>query len=256
VFLNLLINAAQALPEGKPEQNEVRLVLKHGGAGQVVAEVRDTGSGIPQEVLGRIFDPFFTTKPVGVGTGLGLALCQAFVASMGGRIEVESEAGKGSLFRVTLPVASGQQVRQQRSAQAHASGTARGRVLVVDDDPLVSAALRRTLTRDHEVEVVVSSRRALELLTSAGGGFDLILCDLMMPEMTGMELHAQLSTAAPETARRMVFVTGGAYTPAAMSFLERVPNPRLEKPFDPEKLRERVREWVAKVRGSPAGSPA
>ena len=92
---------------------------------------------------------------------------------------------------------------------------ARGRVLVVDDDPLVSAALRRTLVREHEVEVVVSARRALELLTSPAGDFDIILCDLMMPEMTGMELYAHVQTAAPERARRMVFITGGAYTPAA-----------------------------------------
>jgi signal transduction histidine kinase/ligand-binding sensor domain-containing protein/CheY-like chemotaxis protein len=248
VFLNLLINAAQALPEGKCEQNEVRLVLKHGGADQVVAEVRDTGSGIPPEVIGRIFDPFFTTKPVGVGTGLGLALCQAFVASMGGRIEVESQIGKGSVFRVTLPVASGQQKRVSRSMAAVASSTARGRVLVVDDDPLVSSALRRTLAREHEVEVVVSSRRALEMLTSPGGGFDVILCDLMMPEMTGMELHAQLAMASPEQPRRMVFITGGAYTPAAREFLEQVSNPRVEKPFDPEALREQVSEWVKQAR--------
>jgi signal transduction histidine kinase/ligand-binding sensor domain-containing protein len=106
VFLNLIINAAQALPEGRPEQNEVRLVLRRGDEGQVVAEVRDTGSGIPPEVLGRIFDPFFTTKPVGVGTGLGLALSQTFITSMKGRIEVESQPGSGTVFRVRLPAAA------------------------------------------------------------------------------------------------------------------------------------------------------
>jgi CheY-like chemotaxis protein len=130
----------------------------------------------------------------------------------------------------------------------------RGRVLVVDDDPLVSSALRRTLAREHDVEVVVSARHALELLLSPQGVYDVILCDLMMPEMTGMELHAQLEAAAPERAKRMVFVTGGAYTPAAMSFLERVSNPRLEKPFEPEQLRERVREWVAKAQAEAAGT--
>jgi ligand-binding sensor domain-containing protein/signal transduction histidine kinase/CheY-like chemotaxis protein len=256
VFLNLIINAAQALPEGRPEENEVRLVLRRMGDGQVAAEVRDTGSGIPPEVVGRIFDPFFTTKPVGVGTGLGLALCHAFITSMQGRIEVESQVGRGTVFRVTLPAAQGVVVKAARVVESKEEVSMRGRVLVVDDDPLVSSALRRTLSREHDVEVVVSSRRALEMLSSPEGRYDVILCDLMMPEMTGMELHAQLATAVPETARRMVFVTGGAYTPAAMSFLERVPNPRLEKPFDPEKLRERVREWVAKVRGSPAGTLA
>jgi ligand-binding sensor domain-containing protein/signal transduction histidine kinase/CheY-like chemotaxis protein len=247
VFLNLIINAAQALPEGKPEQNEVRLVLRRGEADSVVAEVRDTGSGIPPEVLGRIFDPFFTTKPVGVGTGLGLALCQAFIASMGGRIEVESQVGQGTVFRVTLPAAKEKLERASRLTPARAGGSARGRVLVVDDDPLVSSAVRRTLSRDHEVEVVVSSRRALELLTSPEGNYDVILCDLMMPELTGMDLHAELAVSSPERARRMVFITGGAYTQTAKDFLERVSNPRVEKPFDPEKLREQVGEWVKKV---------
>jgi CheY-like chemotaxis protein len=94
------------------------------------------------------------------------------------------------------------------------------------------------------------------MLQSPQGSYDVILCDLMMPEMTGMELHAQLETTQPERAARMVFVTGGAYTPAAMSFLERVPNPRLEKPFDPENLRTQVREWVAKARGESPSGPA
>jgi CheY-like chemotaxis protein len=256
VFLNLLINAAQALPEGRPEQHEVRLVLKRGGEGQVVAEVRDTGSGIPPEVLGRIFDPFFTTKPVGVGTGLGLALCHAFISSMGGRVEVESQVGRGTLFRVTLPAAKEQLERVPRATTARLGGLVRGRVLVVDDDPLVSSALRRTLAREHEVEVVVSSRRAQELLTSPEGNYDVILCDLMMPEITGMELHAHLQVSSPERARRMVFITGGAYTQAAKDFLERVENPRVEKPFDPEKLREQVSEWVKKVQGPASGQAA
>ena len=90
---------------------------------------------------------------------------------------------------------------------------------------LVSSALRRTLAREHDVEVVVSSKRALEMLLSPEGLYDVILCDLMMPEMTGMELHAQLEAAKPERARRMVFVTGGAYTPAAMQFLDRGDQP-------------------------------
>jgi ligand-binding sensor domain-containing protein/CheY-like chemotaxis protein len=244
VFLNLIINAAQALPEGRPDQNEVRLVLRKGAPGQVVAEVRDTGSGIAPEVLGRIFDPFFTTKPVGVGTGLGLALCQAFITSMEGTIEVESEVGRGTVFRVTLPAAIMPRAKTSRAKQSGEASPVRGRVLIVDDDPLVSSALRRTLAREHEVEVVVSSRRALEMLTAPEDSYDVILCDLMMPELTGMELHAQLERAKPERARRMVFVTGGAYTPVAKEFLERVSNPRVEKPFDPEALRAQVRQWV------------
>ncbi|MGZ3458872.1 MAG: two-component regulator propeller domain-containing protein, partial [Archangium sp.] len=209
VFLNLLINAAQALPEGQAARHEVRLVTRREG-GQVVAEVRDTGCGIPPDVLGRIFDPFFTTKPVGVGTGLGLALCHRFVTAMGGDIGVESEPGKGTRVRVTLRAAAEPVSQGVRPVQQEQEGArVRGRVMIVDDDVMVSAALRRTLAREHDVEVVTSSRQALELLRGQKGAeVDVVLCDLMMPDLTGMELHAELAAAAPTVARRMVFVTG------------------------------------------------
>ncbi len=103
VLLNLLINAAHAVPDGKPGQNEVRVRLR-AIAGRVVIEVMDTGCGIPPEVRDRIFDPFFTTKPVGMGTGLGLSICHGIVTGMGGDITVESEVGRGSTFRITLPI--------------------------------------------------------------------------------------------------------------------------------------------------------
>jgi CheY-like chemotaxis protein len=166
---------------------------------------------------------------------------------MGGHIAGEGPQKEGTVRR-KVPGARGEVERVQRTVVPKEEVPMRGRVLVVDDDPLVSSALRRTLAREHDVEVVVSSRKALDMLVAPEGIYDVILCDLMMPEMTGMELHAQLEMAAPEQARRMVFVTGGAYTPAAQSFLERVSNPRLEKPFEPDKLRERVREWVVQVR--------
>ncbi|ABF87556.1 sensory box sensor histidine kinase [Myxococcus xanthus DK 1622] len=104
VFLNLLINAAQAIPMGQTEQHEVRLSLRSAGD-RVIIEVRDTGVGMPPEVRARIFDPFFTTKPVGEGTGLGLSICHGIVTGFGGDISVESEEGRGSTFRVSLPVA-------------------------------------------------------------------------------------------------------------------------------------------------------
>jgi two-component system, NtrC family, sensor kinase len=102
VFLNLIINAAQALPEDAGESAEIRLTTSHED-GVVVVAVRDTGVGIPAEILGRVFDPFFTTKPVGVGTGLGLSICHGIVSALGGRITVESQPGHGSTFRVYLP---------------------------------------------------------------------------------------------------------------------------------------------------------
>jgi ligand-binding sensor domain-containing protein/signal transduction histidine kinase/CheY-like chemotaxis protein len=254
VFLNLLINAAQALPEGHPEQHEVRLVTRVAGD-KVVAEVHDTGCGISAEQQARIFDPFFTTKPVGVGTGLGLALCHAFVTSLGGTIAVQSAPGR-TVFRVTLPAsraaAPGVAVAAAPPALAE-SAPVRGRVMVVDDDPLVGSSMRRTLAREHDVDVLMSSRQALEVLLSPEAArYDVVLCDLMMPELTGMELYAQLEADAPAVAARLVFVTGGAFTSGAQSFLDRVRNERLEKPFRPDALRELVRARVLRARSQAA----
>ncbi len=109
VVLNLLINAAHAIAPGKPAENEVRVVARANGAGGVLVEVRDTGSGIPPENLERIFEPFFTTKPAGEGTGLGLSVSHTIVTQMGGTIQVESEVGRGSTFRITLPLAKGRE---------------------------------------------------------------------------------------------------------------------------------------------------
>jgi two-component system NtrC family sensor kinase len=112
LFLNLIVNAAQAIPEGAdPKKHEVRLSTSREGEGWVVVEVRDTGVGIPPENLHRLFDPFFTTKPVGVGTGLGLSICHGIVTGLGGRITVESEPGRGTAFRVALPVAGAEATR-------------------------------------------------------------------------------------------------------------------------------------------------
>jgi PAS domain S-box-containing protein len=107
VFLNLLLNAAQAIPPGHAEEHQVTVRIRSGADQQVRVEIRDTGCGISAEQLGKIFNPFFTTKPAGVGTGLGLSICHEFVAAHGGRIEVQSEVGRGSTFSVVLPAASG-----------------------------------------------------------------------------------------------------------------------------------------------------
>lgn len=103
VFLNLLVNAAQAIPEGAPDANQIRVTTRRDGGDRVLVEVADTGRGMPPDVLRRVFDPFFTTKPIGKGTGLGLSICHKIITSLGGEIEAESKPGKGSVFRVYLP---------------------------------------------------------------------------------------------------------------------------------------------------------
>lgn len=245
VLLNLLVNAAQAIPEGKAEQNVIRVVTRAGASGHVIVEISDTGGGISPENLRQLFRPFFTTKDAGVGTGLGLAICHRIVTGLGGQIEVQSELGKGTTFRLLLKGAL--EATAERAAPLPASNPPvqqrRGRVLVVDDERTVGVAILRTLTRDHEVTVTSAAREGLELIVN-GATFDVILCDLMMPQMTGMELHAELMKVNDEQAARVIFLTGGAFTPAARAFLDEVPNKRVEKPFDGKELRALVRARV------------
>jgi PAS domain S-box-containing protein len=243
VFINLLVNAAQAIPEGQAETNEIRVVTGKNAAGRALIEVRDTGPGMAQSVLDRIFDPFFTTKPVGVGTGLGLSICHGIISAHGGEITVESEPGRGTVFRIVLPAAeAGAAKPEAAKATLAALPEKRGRVLVVDDEAMVGNALRRIL-KDHDVTVLSDAREARSRLAQ-GERYDLILCDLMMPEMTGMDLHTELARVTPEQAERLVFLTGGAFTPAATEFLDRVPNERLEKPFVASNLRALVQRFL------------
>ncbi len=257
VFVNLLVNAAQAIPPGDVAGNVVRAETSTAPDGRALVEFSDTGQGISPEVLPRIFDPFFTTKPVGVGTGLGLSICHGIMASLGGEISVVSAPGQGSTFRVHLPPAprvAPPEPRPRAPAEAAPAPAPRRRILIVDDEPLVARAVSRTLAASHDVVAMTSARAALERIEKGAEAFDAVLCDLMMPEMTGMELHTRLVEVAPELAARTVFLTGGAFTEQARAFLERVPNARLEKPFEPRALRELLArvlapEWATPLAG-------
>jgi PAS domain S-box-containing protein len=243
VLLNLVVNAAQAIPEGRAAQNEVRVATRTGHDGRAIIEIADTGTGMSREVLDKLFTPFFTTKPVGVGTGLGLSICHRIVHEAGGEISVESQVGRGSTFRVLLPAAPDEadvEVGDRTAAQA---ATRRGSILVVDDESGVGKAVRRILGGEHDVVAVTRAADALSLVLGEAH-FDVILCDLMMPQMTGMDLHAEMAKLAPEQAAIMVFVTGGAFTQRARSFLDEVTNHRIEKPFDVQHLRAIVNGLV------------
>jgi len=242
VFLNLVVNAAQALPAGQAERNEIRVTTRLEGE-RVVIEVSDTGPGIPPHIIGRIFDAFFTTKAVGVGTGLGLAICQRIVTDMSGTLTVESEVGKGTTFRVSLPLARKKKSDVAPPVELVPAAGRRGRILVVDDEELVVRSVKRILSKEHDVVATVSATEALALC-AGGEQFDLILCDLMMPEMTGMDLHRELSLVAPEQADRMIFVTGGAFTEKAWRFLSETPKEHLEKPFASANLRAIVQRYL------------
>jgi signal transduction histidine kinase len=242
IFLNLIVNAAQSIPEGRAAANEIVIAIRMAETGQVIVEIRDTGSGIPPDILPRIFDPFFTTKPSGIGTGLGLAICHRLVVALGGEISVESEVGIGTRFRIALPVAR-LDVQKELTTLLRTPMGRRGSVLLVDDEPALRKTIPAMLKKDLDVRAVGTAREAIQLITE-GARFDLILCDLMMPEMTGMDLYEELDRSVPDQARKMAFVTGGAFTDGSRTFLDRIPNPVIEKPFTSAMIRQFVRDLL------------
>ncbi len=244
VLVNLVVNAAQAFPEGRSEaQNQITLRGFRLGTDRAAIEVCDNGTGIPAEVVGRVFDPFFTTKPAGVGTGLGLFICHNLVRQMDGEIVVDSQTGRGTTMRVVLPLA--QRASPAATAApspapgARASAT-RARVLIVDDEPAMCRTLEFLLRGTHEVTSVQGGEEALQRL-AASDAWDVVLCDLMMPGVTGMDVHARLAQLRPGAEARMVFMTGGAFTERATTFLAAAPNARLQKPFTAAEVDEAIR---------------
>jgi CheY-like chemotaxis protein/anti-sigma regulatory factor (Ser/Thr protein kinase) len=233
VFLNLIVNAAQAIEPGDKAQNTITIRARSTEKNRVCIEVQDTGPGISSQLLRRIFDPFVTTKPAGRGTGLGLSICRRIVHSLEGTIDIQSHPGQGTVARVVLPKAT----RAQRpltvpppsiSAIRRAAGGTLS-ILVVDDEPVIARLIQKALI-DHDVTTASDGREAVALMGEKA--YDVILCDLIMPEMTGMDVYrAALQRATPMN-DRIVFMTGGAFTQRARDFLESVPNLRIEKPFE------------------------
>jgi CheY-like chemotaxis protein len=226
---------------GQAEANEIRVVTRTGGDGRAVIEVRDTGPGIPPDLKNQLFTPFFTTKPIGTGTGLGLSICHRIVSALGGEIEVESELGKGAVFRVLLRPTPAEAIEPLPAPPDQSPLPRRGHILIIDDEVIVARAVARILTAQHDVVIAPGAVAALDRIR-AGERYDLILCDLMMPDVTGMDFYVQLRALVPELAEEIVFVTGGAFTPKARAFLDGVPNARLEKPFDVQNLRALIRD--------------
>ncbi len=240
VFLNLLSNAAQAIEPGDAANNEIRIAA-WSEASTIVVEISDTGCGLPFGGSARIFDPFVTTKPVGLGTGLGLSICAGIVSAMGGEVVALPRDPRGALFRVTLPA----ETKPRRETQAPAGdrvrvpqhGTRR-RILIIDDDPQVALALVRGLA-GHAAEAITDPKEALARL-GAGDRFDVILCDIMMPELTGVDVYEAAVRLRPELAGAFIFMSGGVFSSRETRFLDRVSNPRFDKPFDISDLRSLI----------------
>ena len=246
VFLNLLVNAAQAIDEGDVANNEIR-VRSWTAAGWIHAEVKDTGKGIPPEDMERVFEPFYSTSPDGNGTGMGLPICRDIVESYGGRIQVESEVGVGTRVKVSFPIASSDDNQGGGPDEDQIKSSHRGRVLVVDDEAPIRTVLKRMLSSEHDVVAVGSGEEGMELLAQ-DTGYDLLLCDMMMPCTSGVDLHRWLVEHDPGLARRTVFITGGTFTPKCCEYLDSLDNLKIEKPFNTKALKKIVADMVSLAR--------
>ncbi|HEY0991628.1 MAG TPA: two-component regulator propeller domain-containing protein [Kofleriaceae bacterium] len=246
VFINLLVNAAHAIPEGRSDENRITVRTRTDEVGRAVIEVADTGKGMPPEVQARVFDPFFTTKDVGEGTGLGLSICHGIVSSLGGQISIDSTLEQGTVVRVVLPPKVHDAVVAAAAPESQPVSRGNGkrhRVMLIDDEPQVARGMQRLLRGDHDVTVSLCARDALALIVQ-GARYDAIVTDVMMPNMTGIELIEELQRIAPDQARRVILLSGGVFTSQTRERLEQLGAPQLEKPVTAQALRDRVLQVV------------
>lgn len=246
VLVNLLINAAHAIPPGDASSHTVS-VEAQAQADSVVIVVSDTGGGIPEEILPRIFDPFFTTKPRERGSGLGLWICSRIVARMGGQIRVSTQLGLGSRFEIELPLVSG--IPGRASTGDLLPRRVDGRVLVIDDDAQIRRTLGRALGTTHAVVEADGGAEALAILRR-DRAFDVILCDISMPDVDGKRVVAAVRAAAPELVRRFVMMTGNPHEPEHDALASLTGHLILAKPIDVPTLRRAVERAAAEAQGS------
>jgi CheY-like chemotaxis protein len=233
VFLNLLSNAVHAIAgTGRPGTINVQVRPWLEG---LAVHVTDDGPGMTDAVAARVFEPFYTTKAEGQGTGLGLSISQGIVKEHGGRITLETAPGRGATFTVELPGAAGDAPVAAAPAVTNFGSGAR-RVRVVDDEEPILHYMRATLTAwGHTVEVARDGREAYRRATTEP--FDLIICDLRMPQLGGRELYDTLAREHPDLAARVIFATGDTVRGDTLQFLEGLGRPFLHKPFALAELR-------------------
>ena len=254
IVMNLIINAGEAIPEGRPGLVIVSTDVQHidqpcstwtsdlEPGDYVVLEVRDNGSGIDPNTMTKIFDPFFTTKFV--GRGLGLAAVHGIVRSNKGSIEVDSTVGKGSTFRVLLPAVQPVREKPVLEARPNGSKSLTGRVLLVDDEPIVRNTARAALERaGHVVEVAEGGREAVELVSRSPHGFSLVLLDLGMPGFDGEQTLEALRQINPKLP--VVMCSGYGDAEVQNRLRGKSVNGFLQKPFDFRTLKHKVSEWLS-----------
>jgi signal transduction histidine kinase len=202
VFVNLLLNARDAMPEGGKIE-----ITGHAEGDRVIVAVADEGQGIPPNVIGRLFDPFFTTKGTR-GTGLGLATAYSVLSRLGGGIQAENRPSRGAVFTVTFPAAPDSREIEPRPAASANGVSAPRRILAIDDHPENIEPLKALFeTKGHHVDVVFSGADAIDRV-SRGDSYDLVLCDIGMPEMNGWQVAERLRGMTPGVA--IYLITGWA----------------------------------------------
>jgi len=243
-LLNLAVNARDAMEGHGRLDIATALLAKSDGDDQIQLTVTDTGCGMNQAVLDRIFDPFFTTKAAGRGTGLGMSQVFAFVRSAGGEVVVNSAPGEGTSVVITLPIAArvvGDVPTHKNLGSAAATiMTESLTILVVEDDPRVLVATVEAVTELGHRPVACSDPREALRSVDASGPFDLVLSDVLMPEITGPEMVAQMAARRPDIA--VLFVTGFAGDASEMAAFGDYPV--LRKPYTLAALEQAIREAV------------
>jgi CheY-like chemotaxis protein len=207
----------------------------------VALTVRDTGTGVPPEAQARLFEPFFTTKGRDRGLGLGLAISADIINHHGGELALAATGATGSTFTVRLPRATATPPAHPAAPAAPRPDVRRPRVLVVDDERLLLDAYARVLDQEFELAVVDGGGAAIGIL-GADGDWDAVLCDVMMPDVDGVAVHDWVRDHRPALLPRLIFCTGGAFTPRTLAFTERKGVRLLHKPIGLRELRAVVKE--------------
>jgi PAS domain S-box-containing protein len=238
VFLNIVLNAEYFMTKA---HNKGQLVVKTEKInGNIQVSFTDDGAGISPENLDKIFNPFFTTKEVGKGTGLGLSICHGIITQHKGRIYAQSESGKGATFVIELPiVAEPVQAGKAEVTKKEPHKPRGAKILVVDDEAAILTFLSRLLTEwGHSVETINTADAALERLKTERYG--LILLDIKLPGMSGIELYHHIEKIAPALTRRVMFITGDIMESATRGFLEKSKAAHITKPLDIEVLKKTI----------------